>query len=124
MTNEVEPCTFCAIARRESPAYVIFEDDSTIAFAALSPVCVGHTLLIPKIHVANLFELADEQAAALGLSAKSTAMVLRARHQVNALNLLHASGQEAQQSVFHFHVHLVPRRLHDGLDMWLRTVDR
>jgi histidine triad (HIT) family protein len=123
ITNETYKCTFCVISRRESPAYIVYEDDLTIAFAAHAPVTNGHTLLIPRTHIENLFGVSDELAAAIGFATKATANALSQRYQVTALNALHASGPDAQQSVFHFHHHLVPRRAQDGLDMWLRTTD-
>lgn len=123
MTSETYKCTFCAISRRESPADIVYEDDLTIAFAAHAPVTNGHTLLIPRTHIENLFEVSDELAAAIGFATKATAVALSQRYHVTAVNVLHASGPEAQQSVFHFHHHLVPRRSQDGLDMWLRTID-
>jgi histidine triad (HIT) family protein len=124
MMSETYKCTFCAISRRELPADIVYEDELTIAFAAHAPVTNGHTLLIPRTHIENLFEASDELAAAIGFATKATAIVLLQRHNVTALNVLHASGPDAQQSVFHFHHHLVPRRSEDGLDMWLRVLDR
>ncbi len=124
MTSETYKCTFCAISRRESPADIVYEDDLTIAFAAHAPVTNGHTLLIPRTHIENLFEVSDELAAAMGFATKATAIALSQRYHVTALNVLHASGPDAQQSVFHFHHHLVPRRSKDGLDMWRRAIDR
>jgi histidine triad (HIT) family protein len=124
MTSETYKCNFCAISRRESPADIVYEDDLTIAFAAYAPVANGHTLLVPRIHIENLFEVSDELAAAIGFATKATAIALSQRYHVTALNVLHASGPDAQQSVFHFHHHLVPRRSEDGLDMWLRVLDR
>jgi histidine triad (HIT) family protein len=123
MTSETYKCTFCAISRRESPADIVYEDELTIAFAADAPVTNGHTLLIPRTHIENLFEASDELAAAIGFATKATAIALSQRYHVTALNVLHASGPDAQQSVFHFHHHLVPRRSKDGLDMWLRVLD-
>jgi histidine triad (HIT) family protein len=124
MTSENYECNFCAIARRESPAEMVYEDDLTVAFAARAPVTKGHTLLIPRAHIANLFEVSDDLAAAIGFATKANAVVLSQRYQMTGLNVLHASGSDAQQSVFHFHHHLVPRRAQDGLDMWLRVIDR
>lgn len=116
-------CSFCAIVKGGSPAEVIYEDELTIAFTAHAPVTEGHMLLIPKTHTENLFDISDALAAAIGLAVKNTAIVLSSRHQVTGVNLVHASGPDAQQSVLHFHHHLVPRRHLDGLDMWLRTTE-
>jgi histidine triad (HIT) family protein len=109
VTSKSYDCNFCAISRRQSPADVVDEDDLTIAFAAYAPVTEGHTLLIPQAHIVNLLELSDDLAAAIGFATKATAMVLSRRFQFTSLNVLHASGPDAQQSVFHFHHHLVPR---------------
>lgn len=121
MAIDVQVCSFCAIGRGEAPAEIIYEDELTITFAAAAPVTEGHTLLIPKAHTENLFDISSDLAAAMGLAVKAAVIVLSQRHRMTGINLLHASGPDAQQSVFHFHYHLVPRRPRDGLDMWLRV---
>lgn len=113
-----------ARSRGELPAEVIYEDEWTIAFTAHAPVTAGHTLVIPKTHFENLFDITDQLAAAIGLATKATGIALLDRHTTTGINVLHASGADAQQSVFHFHQHVVPRRPHDGLDMWLRVMER
>lgn len=116
----MDECIFCSIIRKESPAEVIFENHRVLAFAAKDPVSPGHTLLIPKAHAENIFDISSEDMAELGRASKEVAQILRATHNAGGINVLHASGKDAQQSVFHFHLHLVPRHENDGLDLWLR----
>ncbi|ELZ16787.1 histidine triad nucleotide-binding protein [Haloterrigena salina JCM 13891] len=110
-------CVFCSIAEREEDAVVVDETDETIAFAPLNPISEGHLLVIPKAHYENLFDVPDPTLRAVMKHAKSIARRLRA-DDFDGVNLLHASGKAAQQSVPHFHIHLAPRRSDDRLDLW------
>jgi histidine triad (HIT) family protein len=91
-----------------------------MAFATIEPVSKGHTLLVPKKHWEDLFSIDEEDASALGLGAARLSRKLREENGATGLNLLHASGKDAQQSLPHLHFHLVPRYPNDGLDLWLR----
>lgn len=113
-------CIFCKIISKEAPADIVFEDDSTLAFAAKDPVSKGHTLVIPKTHVENLFGISSQELASLGTTVQKVAVQLKDNDKATGMNLLHASGKDAQQSVFHFHFHLVPRYLNDDLDLWIK----
>jgi histidine triad (HIT) family protein len=110
-------CVFCEIVARRSPASCVAESDIALAFLTTGPLRDGHTLVIPKRHVVELPDAsAAEMAAVFGLAGEV------ARQQRAALgsageNLLLASGRAAEQSVFHLHVHVVPRREGDGIDM-------
>ena len=114
-------CVFCEIASRQAPATVIFEDDRVIAFAPIEAVSVGHTLVAPKVHYESLADITSDMLSAVMDAARSVALVLLTKNGATGINLLHASGVDAQQSVLHFHVHLVPRYPHDGLDLWLKN---
>ena len=111
-------CVFCDIVNGEIPSVKIWEDEGHIAILDANPVTEGHTLLIPKEHYENIFELPDELAAQMNIACKKVAILLREKFNVNAVNILNASGKAAQQSVFHIHYHIVPRRESDGLDLW------
>ena len=114
----VEDCVFCAIAQGKSPCYKIYEDDATLAFLDIAGDAEGHTLVIPKAHAESLLDCSVEAAAQVLDTAKRVA-----EHYVNncgydGVNILGANGKAAQQSVPHFHLHLIPRRSGDGLNAW------
>ena len=113
-------CIYCKIVANEAPADIVYEDELVMAFISKHQVSEGHTLVVPKNHFENLFDIPEEQVAALGVAAKIVATKLRDEHGATGVNLLHASGKDAQQSVFHFHLHVVPRYPDDGLDMWIK----
>jgi histidine triad (HIT) family protein len=103
-------CIFCQIVAGDAPAEVIYEDAHAVAFLDISPATEGHTLVIPRTHCVDLFDIGPEAAASLMRSAIEVTALLRAGLGVDAMNLMHASGREAWQHVDHFHLHLVPRR--------------
>ncbi|MGQ9584044.1 MAG: HIT family protein [Anaerolineae bacterium] len=121
-----ESCIFCAIAAGEAPAEVLYEDGETMAFLDIHPTASGHTLVIPRQHFRNLFDLPPEAGAAVMRTAIRVAQALRAALRPDGMNLIQASERAGFQSVFHFHVHLVPRWFGDGiLPPWRpRAVDR
>jgi histidine triad (HIT) family protein len=102
-------CVFCAIAAGTSPAAVVREWDDAVAFMPLEPVVQGHTLVIPKVHVADFVQDPD----VTGLTAKRAAGLARDRGMLSA-NLITSMGEDATQSVYHLHFHLIPRAAHDG----------
>lgn len=108
-------CIFCAIAAGRAPAEVIFEDDETVAFLDINPAAPGHTLIISRRHYRNLFDLDPEAGAAVMRTAVRVARALREALSPDGMNLVQANERAAFQSVFHFHVHLVPRWLGDGI---------
>lgn len=111
-------CIFCKIIGRTADALIIHEDDRTISFLALHPAVPGHTLVVPKMHYADVYSIPD--VALAGLIACCKMHALRWREQVGAtgVNILNASGVDAEQSVFHFHFHLFPRFANDGYRAW------
>ncbi len=108
-------CIFCAIAKGEAPAEVVYEDLATLAFLDINPATLGHTLVIPKVHVRNIYDLNDEIAAAVMRTATRVARGLRNALRPDGMNLVQANERAGFQSVFHFHFHLVPRWVGDGL---------
>ena len=103
-------CIFCKIVEGNAPCYKIYEDEYALAFLDISKDCYGHTLVVPKKHFKNVLDC-DE----LYLSKTIEAVKKVANHYVNncgfkGVNILNASGEEAQQSVFHLHFHILPRK--------------
>jgi histidine triad (HIT) family protein len=106
----IEPgCIFCAIAAGEAPSFVLHETDRTLAFLDTNPITVGHTLVIPKRHAIDLHDIDPDDLAATARSAKEVATLLTERLGSEGVNLLHATGTAAWQTVFHLHLHVLPR---------------
>ncbi len=117
----MEDCIFCKIVKRESPASIVFEDDVSMVIEPIDPISQGHVLVIPKKHVVNMLDANNEILSHLIVVAKNIGKDLLEKNNAQAMNLLHAAGKEAQQSVFHLHFHVVPRYENDGLDLWFRN---
>ena len=114
-------CVFCKIIGKEIASDVVFESEECLVFKPIDPITKGHLLIIPKIHYKDIFDIDEGALAALTITAKTMAANIARELEATGMNLLHASGKDAQQSVFHFHLHLVPRYPSDGLDLWLRN---
>ena len=110
-----DECIFCKIVAGEVPAKIVDEDASTIAFMDISPATRGHALVIPRRHAADLLEIAPEDLAAVALGAQRLAARMRERLGADGVNLINSCGPAAWQTVFHFHVHVIPRYEGDPL---------
>jgi histidine triad (HIT) family protein len=110
-----DACIFCAIVTGEQPAHLVDEDDDTIAFLDILPWTQGHTLVVPRRHSRNLYEIDDDDLRAASVAAKRLAGRMRERLDCDGVNLLNSSEAAANQEVFHFHVHVLPRWREDGL---------
>jgi len=117
----MENCIFCKIVNRESPASIVFEDDISMVIEPIDPVSKGHVLVIPKKHFVSMLDADDETLSHLIVVAKNVGHTVLEKNTAQAMNLLHAAGKEAQQSVFHLHFHVVPRYKNDDLDLWFRN---
>ncbi len=106
---------FCAIAAGEIPAAMVAADATALAFMDLRQGVPGHVLVIPRRHAENLYELADEEADAVMRLTRRVALALRDAFGAEGLNLWQSNGRVAGQEVFHFHLHVQPRRAGDGL---------
>lgn len=102
-------CIFCKIVNGEIPAAKVFENEHVVAFLDISQVTKGHTLVIPKVHKENLFELTPEIAGNLFKAVPEIANALKTEFNPVGLNAVNNNGEQAGQSVFHFHMHLIPR---------------
>ncbi|MBO1308186.1 HIT family protein [Enterococcus sp. 669A] len=106
----MENCIFCKIINQEIPSYKVYEDDKVYAFLDLSQVTKGHTLVVPKQHVADIFEYDEALAADVFARIPKIAKALeKAFPEMEGLNILNNNKELAYQSVFHSHVHLIPR---------------
>jgi histidine triad (HIT) family protein len=112
-----EDCLFCKIVAGEIPAQVIAEDDDVLAFMDIAPATRGHALVIPKRHAADVFEIEPEQLAAVAKAAQRVALRIRDRLAPDGVNLINSNRPAAWQTVFHFHVHVIPRYVGDPLQL-------
>jgi histidine triad (HIT) family protein len=110
-----EHCLFCAIAAGSVPAAMVAADAATLAVMDLRQGVPGHVLVIPRRHAENLYELDDDDAGAVMRMARRVGLALRAAFAPAGLNLWQSNGRAAGQEVFHFHLHVQPRRVGDGL---------
>jgi histidine triad (HIT) family protein len=117
-----EDCIFCKIVAGELPGQIVDEDEATIAFLDISPATRGHALVIPRRHARDLLEIEPEELAAVIIAAQRLARHATARLGADGVNLINSCGSHAWQTVFHFHVHVIPRYAGDPLRLpWQPT---
>ncbi|NSL52004.1 HIT family protein [Calidifontibacillus erzurumensis] len=102
-------CIFCKIINGEIPASKVYEDEHVLAFLDISQITKGHTLVIPKAHYENLFDLPQESAEKLFSVVPKIVNAMKSQLHIEDLNLVSNSGRKAGQEVFHLHLHLIPR---------------
>jgi histidine triad (HIT) family protein len=112
-----DECIFCKIVAGELPAQKVDEDEHTIAFMDLNPWTRGHALVIPREHTENLYEIGDDELGRTAVAAKRLAKRMKERLGCDGVNLLNSCEQAAWQTVFHFHVHVIPRYDDDPLQL-------
>jgi histidine triad (HIT) family protein len=105
----MEDCIFCKIVKGEIPCFKIYEDEKVISFLDINPVSQGHTLIIPKIHAANLWEIQEEDLMAVQLAAKKIVNAMKSTFDLLGVVCMQLNGRGVNQLVMHYHLHLVPR---------------
>lgn len=114
-----ENCIFCKIIAGEIPSTAVYEDEDFRAILDVNPAARGHVIILPKKHAANIFELDEAEAAKVFPIAKKIATALMKTYHCDGVNILQNNGEAAGQTVFHLHVHVVPRYYGDGVNiMW------
>ena len=116
MTTDPD-CIFCKIVAGEIPSHKIEEDDKTLAFMDINPWTRGHSLVIPKAHSRNLYDIEPADLAAAHATAQRVAQRMRDRLSCEGINVVQSSEPAAMQTVFHTHVHVIPRYSDDGLKL-------
>lgn len=106
-------CIFCKIANGEIPSKTLYEDEDFRVILDLAPATKGHALILPKKHYANLFELPQEMGAKVMALAQKMGAKMMEKLDCDGLNLVQNNGEAAGQTVFHFHLHLIPRYKND-----------
>jgi histidine triad (HIT) family protein len=113
-------CIFCKIVAGEAPAQRVDEDEHTVAFLDLNPATRGHALVVPRRHSADLMEISDEDLERTMVAARRLASRMEETLRPDGFNLLNACRPAAWQSVFHFHIHVIPRYADDPLKLpWI-----
>ncbi len=107
-------CIFCRLANGEIPTNAIYEDDAFKVILDMSPATKGHALILPKCHAADLYGLSEETAGKVFVLAKKIAAVMSEKLGCDGLNVMQNNGEAAGQTVFHFHMHLIPRYKNDN----------
>lgn len=107
--NGPSDCVFCAIARDEAPARIVHRTAETIAFFPINPATTGHTLIIPRRHVTDFLDADEETIAAVTATAVRVGRAIREVVSPEGANLITSAGKAATQTVFHLHLHVVPR---------------
>ena len=109
-----DDCIFCKLANGDIPTNTVYEDDSFRAILDMGPATKGHTLIIPKDHSDNLFDLPDETAEKALKLAKRLGQGIVEKLGADGLNIVQNNGETAGQTVMHFHIHIIPRYKNDG----------
>ncbi|MBA2567428.1 MAG: HIT family protein [Thermoleophilaceae bacterium] len=112
-----DDCIFCSIVRGDMPAEIVDEDEHTLAFMDINPWTQGHALVIPRAHSRNLYQVGDDDLHHAATAAKRLAITMRDRLGCDGVNLLNACEPAAWQTVWHFHVHVIPRYENDPLSL-------
>ena len=102
-------CIFCAIAEKHAPAEIVFETDKTVSFLDVNPMNYGHVLVVPKEHFADLTAVPDELIPELFQTAQKVAVAMVDALKADGFNIVLNNGRAAGQSVFHSHIHVIPR---------------
>jgi histidine triad (HIT) family protein len=108
-------CIFCKIVAGELPATIVDEDEQTLAFMDINPATRGHALVVPRAHAADLLEIEPDQLAAVSTAAQRLARRVWERLGADGVNVINSCGAAAWQTVFHFHLHVIPRYEGDPL---------
>ena len=110
-------CVFCKIVAGQIPSTKVYEDEHTLAFMDLGQVNPGHVLVAVKKHASYLFELDETQAAAVARACVKVSKAIQSAFKPEGLSVYQANGKAAGQTVFHYHVHLLPRHAGDGMEL-------
>jgi histidine triad (HIT) family protein len=104
-------CIFCKIVKKKAPSSVLYEDYAVMAFLDIRPLNMGHTLVIPKTHYVDIFDIPQKKLAAIHIVAKQLASAVKIAMGADGISIIEQNGQAAGQDIFHLHVHVVPRFL-------------
>ena len=118
-----ENCIFCKILAGEIPSTAVYEDDDFKAILDVNPAARGHVIILPKNHAANIYELPDEDASKIMIVAKKIATAIEKAYHCDGVNISQNNGEAAGQTVFHLHVHVIPRFKGDTVNIGWKQGD-
>ena len=118
-----ENCIYCKILAGEIPSTAVYEDDDFKAILDVNPAARGHVIILPKNHAANIYELPDEDASKIMIVAKKIATAIEKAYHCDGVNILQNNGEAAGQTVFHLHVHVIPRFKGDTVNIGWKQGD-
>ncbi len=104
----MEDCIFCKIVKGEIPCVKVYENDNVLVFADINPITDGHTLVIPKNHAENIWEISEEDLAAIHMASKKVAGAIKDALEPDGVAFLQLNGRGVNQVVMHYHLHLIP----------------
>ncbi len=104
-----ESCIFCKILNKQAPASIIYEDETLLAFLDIRPLNEGHTLVIPKRHYVDIFDIPEDQLSQVHKVVKQVSVAIKKATNSDGISIIQQNGKAANQDIFHFHVHVVPR---------------
>jgi len=111
-----KPCPFCEIVCREDPdVREIYRDPNVVAFFPIEPATLGHTLVVPRRHISDIWGMDEAEASQVAIATMRIATAVRSALAPDGLNIIQSNGEAATQTVFHLHVHVVPRWTEDNL---------
>lgn len=113
----MDACIFCKIINGELPSYKVYENDNTLAFLDINPVNPGHTLVVPKKHAHNIFDISPEDWAAVTETARVLSIAIEKALEADGVNIAMNNREHAGQVVDHPHLHIIPRFKGDGLKL-------
>jgi histidine triad (HIT) family protein len=111
-------CLFCKIVAGEIPSSKVYEDEHTYAFLDINPTNIGHTLVIPKKHYENIYDLPQEDLHYVMSTVKKLALPIQTALKADGVNVIQNNGSAAGQIIFHSHTHIIPRFENDGFRHW------
>lgn len=113
----MQDCVFCRIVNNEIPSWKVYEDENVLAFFDAGPVNEYHTLVVPKKHYRDIFDIPENELIHITSAIKSVTNLLKEKIGIENVQIINSSGSDAQQDVFHIHFHIVPRNKNDGQDI-------
>ncbi len=115
-----EDCLFCGIVAGDVPAQIVDSDSHTVAFMDINPATPGHALVVPRAHSADLMEISESDLERTAVAAQRLARRIKAALEPQGFNILNSCGSAAWQTIFHFHLHVIPRYEDDPLKLpWI-----
>ena len=104
-----ESCVFCKIVRKQAPSSIVYEDQAVMAFLDIKPLAMGHTLVIPKAHYVDIFDIPEEVLNQVQTVTKKISLPVKEATYAEGISIIQQNGKAAGQDIFHLHVHVVPR---------------